>query len=242
MLFKFSMQGSVQSNKTRNMESVHLRKQVGKIDDQIQKLLKKKARINSELDRSEGSNHSHDTTEIPNTMQIQTAAIERYMHLKTELQILYNGRASEYDPTAGGYLFPPHGMCQAEIVLKMVDLFHNHVIACEQAMERFEEELEEHPYIPQSPHPMIVLKTTPSLPSASVDIRRDLAAQEARKNIIRKITNTMADKLMAQDGLIFWKTVKPASNEYMKELSEMFTEKSELRQEILVKYGMTLPP
>ena len=51
----------------------------------------------------------------------------------------------------------------------------------------------------------------------------------------------MADKLIAQDGLDFWNTVKPASTEYMKEIHKIFIEKAKLNQQILVKYGIALP-
>jgi hypothetical protein len=67
-------------------------------------------------------------------------------------------------------------------------------------------------------------------------------AGEAHNNImIRKITNSMADKLFAQDGLDFLNTVKSASTEYMNEIHKMFIEKAKLNRQILVKYGIALP-
>jgi hypothetical protein len=213
----------------------HLYGQLEDVDDQIQKLNEKRARITMEIKKAEGSDQIR---EIPE-MQEQTKAIERYTHLKKELHLLYNGRASEYDPTAGGYLFPPHGMCPADCVLKMVDSFQSQVTVAEQAIAKFEEELKKHPYISPSPHPMIILQSPPI--AASNDRRMACHAGEERNNIIRKITGSMGDKLIAQDGLDFWKKVKPASEQYMKEINGMFIEKAKLRQQILVKYGMALP-
>ncbi len=171
--------------------------------------------------------------------QEQTASLERYTKLRNELQRLYNNTAEKYDPTSGGYFFAPHGMCQTEIVFKMVDSFHAQVTSAEQTMANLEEELKKFPYIPTSPHPMIILQS--NLPSVTHTSNGNRLGMVQRNEIIRKITNSMADKLIAQDGLEFWKSVRIASHEYMEEIKGMFMEKAELRQRILVHYGIALP-
>ena len=166
----------------------------------------------------------------------QQESVARFIQLRDELQLLYSGTAAQYDPTSGGYLFPPHGMCPADAVLKMVTSFHYQLAAAERTIADLEQELRQYPYVPISLHPMIILQPN-AAPSSSIQRR----VPDARTDIIRKIGNATADRRMAQEGLDFWKSVRAASDEYMEELKGKFTEKAELRRRILARQGIALP-
>jgi hypothetical protein len=173
----------------------------------------------------------------------KTASLARHSELRNELQHLYNGQAVSYDPTAshGGCLYPPHGMCFAESVLKMADLFHSQIAAVEKGIAQMEDELKKNPYVPSSPHPMIVLQSGETARGFNGLDRRAVSHPDKRNEIIRRIGNAMADKLSAQDGLKFWSTVRPASAEYMQKINGMFIEKNQLRHKLLEEDGIVVP-
>lgn len=164
-------------------------------------------------------------------------ALERYSTLKKELQQLFHGQASAHDPTAGGYFFAPHGMCPAEIVLKMVDSLHNQVAASDKTIATLEDELKRYPYIAGSLHPMIVVQSNVAV-SGTRAVDKHI---EARNGIIRKIANSMADRRIAQEALDFWRTVPIATEEYMEEIKQKFMEKAELQRQLLAIYGIAEP-
>lgn len=161
--------------------------------------------------------------------------LARYEQLKSELQKLYGGRAQEYDPTAGGHMFPPHGMCMSEVTLKMIDSMQEQTKKIEKDMERLEQELKKHPYQPVSPHPMIILQ-----PGNPVDINRGHMARsiETRNQLIRDIAKQEGERRILQEGIDFWSTVKPASVEYTQHVQRMFVEKKQLRSRLWEMHGL----
>jgi hypothetical protein len=152
--------------------------------------------------------------------------LARYEKLKTDLQKLYGGRAQQYDPTAGGYLFPPHGLCASDTTLKMMDIMQDQITKIEQEISRLEQELEKHPYIPVSPHPMIILQPGNPLNNDRSQALRNI---ETRNQLLREIAKQEGERRILQEGVAFWSTVKPASAEYMQQVQRLFVEKDQLR-------------
>lgn len=167
--------------------------------------------------------------------------LARYEQLKAELQKLYGGRAHEYDPTAGGHLFPPHGMCAADTTLKMIDMSQDKITKVETEMARLEQELDKHPYTPISPHPMIVLQPgcsnindfSPCSPATTS--RRSI---EKRQNIFRELAKQAGEHRILQEDINFWSQVKRASVDYMQQVQRMFVEKTELRARLWATHGV----
>lgn len=161
--------------------------------------------------------------------------LARYEQLKSELQKLYGGRAQEYDPTAGGHMFPPHGMCMSEVTLRMIDSMQEQIKKIEKEMERLEQELKKHPYQPVSPHPMIILQ-----PGKPMDInQRHMATSiETRNQLIRDIAKQEGERRILQEGIDFWSNVRPASAEYMQHVQRMFVEKNQLRSRLWEMHGL----
>jgi len=167
--------------------------------------------------------------------------LARYEQLKAELQKLYGGRAHEYDPTAGGHLFPPHGMCAADMTLKMIDMSQDKITKVETEMARLEQELVIHPYTPVSPHPMIVLlhgcsninDFSPGSPATAS--RRSI---EKRQNIFRELAKQAGEHRILQEDVNYWSQVKRASVDYMLQVQRMFVEKTELRARLWGTHGV----
>lgn len=159
--------------------------------------------------------------------------LARYEQLKAELQKLYGGMAHKYDPTAGGYMFPPHGMCAAEMTLKMIDMSQDKITKVETEMARLEQELDKHPYIPTSPHPMIVLQ--PGSPNIN---NQDSRSMEKRHNIFRELAKQAGEHRILQEDVNYWSQVKRASVEYMQQVQRMFVEKTELRARLWGTHGV----
>jgi hypothetical protein len=162
--------------------------------------------------------------------------LARYEQLKAELQKLYGGRAHEYDPTAGGHMFPPHGMCAADITLKMIDASQNGITKVETEIARLEKELDKHPYTPISPHSMIVLQ--PGSPNINNDRSQAARSIEKRPNIFRELAKQAAEHRILQEDINFWSQVKLASVDYMQQVQRMFVEKTELRARLLQTHGV----
>jgi hypothetical protein len=162
--------------------------------------------------------------------------LARYEQLKAELQKLYGGRAHEYDPTAGGHMFPPHGMCAADITLKMIDASQNGITKVETEIARLEQELDKHPYTPISPHPMIVLQ--PGSPNINNDRSQASRSIEKRQNIFRELAKQAGEHRILQEDINFWSQVKLASVDYMQQVQRMFVEKTELRARLLQTHGV----
>ena len=169
-------------------------------------------------------------------------------HLKAEheairirLQGCYAGEARQYDLTRrdNGQLFPPVGMCYADIVLSKVDMYQREVDTQRSAIERLERELAATPYVPDSPHPMIRLLSTPApSPDAHVQMRhRAPQAHDTRRDLINQIGVAHAGLLMAQEHLSFWISVKPASDAFLKELADLFDRKRALRAQLFEEHG-----
>jgi hypothetical protein len=159
--------------------------------------------------------------------------LARYEQLKAELQKLYGGRAHEYDPTAGGHMFPPHGMCAAEMTLKMIDMSQDKITKVETEMARLEQDLDKHPYIPTSPHPMIVLQ--PGSPNIN---NQDSRSMEKRHNIFRELARQAGEHRILQEDVNYWSQVKRASVDYMQQVQRMFVEKTELRARLWATHGV----
>jgi hypothetical protein len=195
--------------------------------EKVAKTLKTLQKISKDLEEEESTD-------------IKTARLTRHNELKNELQRLYNEEAVSYDPTAGGNLFPPHGMCPANTALKIVDSFHSQITAAEKGIAQLEDEPKKNPYVPSSLHNMIVLQPGETSRLHGQDMRT-LSRPEKRNEIIRKISNAMADKRIAQEGLKFWETVRPATTEYMQKIKDMFIEKNKLRHQLLAENGIAVP-
>jgi len=171
--------------------------------------------------------------------------LARYEQLKAELQKLYGGRAHEYDPTAGGHLFPPHGMCAADMTLKMIDMSQDKITKVETEMAYLEQELGKHPYTPVSPHPMIVLQPgcsntndfSPGCPATSS--RRSI---EKRQKIFRELAKQAGEHRILQEDVNYWSQVKRASVDYMQQVQRMFVEKTELRARLWATHGVRTEP
>lgn len=163
--------------------------------------------------------------------------LARYEQLKAELQKLYGGRAHEYDPTAGGHLFPPHGMCAADMTLKMIDMSQDKITKVETEIARLEQELDKHPYMPISPHPMIVLQ--PGSPNICCPASRRM---EKRQNIFRELAKQAGEHRILQEDVNFWSQVKLASVDYMQQVQRMFVEKTELRARLWATHGVRTVP
>jgi hypothetical protein len=103
---------------------------------------------------------ARDAEEIASAEKVVQLKLQRHNALQDNLQKLCNGNAHEYDPFNGGHLSPPHGMYQCKSVLAYINIFHNQIKTAEQTILKLEEKLGEIPFIPQSPHPMIVLVVT----------------------------------------------------------------------------------
>jgi hypothetical protein len=155
--------------------------------------------------------------------------LARYEKLKFDLQKLYGGRAQEYDPTTGGYMFPPHGMCASDTTLKMIDAIQGLITKSEKDIARFEHELKKHPYTPMSPHPMIILQ--PGNPQNHDQAQKSMSL-DTRNQLIRDIAKQEGERRILQEGLDFWRTVKPANAEYMQQIQRMFVEKKQLREKL----------
>jgi hypothetical protein len=207
-----------------------------KVEKSLQTLLK----ISKDLEEEEKeeASSSYSAANIKKTVRLT-----RHNELRNELQELYNGEANNYDPTAGGSLFPPHGMCPTDSMLKIVESFHAQITTCERLIQQLEDELKRNnPYVPTSPHPMIVLQSGETPELEGLGRRRMLTHQEKRNEIIHKIANAIADKRIAQEGLDFWQTsVRPATQEYMQKINDMFIEKNKLRHQLLVENGIAIP-
>lgn len=162
--------------------------------------------------------------------------LARYEQLKAELQKLYGGRAHEYDPTAGGHLFPPHGMCAADMTLKMIDMSQDKITKIETEMARLEQELDKHPYTPISPHPMIVLQ--PGSPNINNDCSQASRSIEKRQSIFRELAKQAGEHRILQEDVNFWSQVKLASVDYMQQVQRMFVEKTELRARLWGTHGV----
>ena len=178
-------------------------------------------------------------TAVPR-VKIEKAALlrihlARYEKLRSDLQKLYDGRAQEYDPTAGGHLFPPHGMCASDTTLKMIDAMQDQTAKIEQEIARLEQELEKHPYIPVSPHPMIVLQPGNPLNNERSQALRNI---ETRNQLLRAIAKHEGERRILQEGVAFWSTVKPASAEYMQQVQRLFVEKDQLRTRLWEVHGL----
>lgn len=88
----------------------------------------------------------------------KTERLARHTQLKDELQGMYGGRAQQYDPTAGGSLYPPPGMCNAKSMLQVVDGLHAQIRKVDDEIKSLNKKLAQYPYIASSPHPMIILQ------------------------------------------------------------------------------------
>ncbi len=161
--------------------------------------------------------------------------VTRFETLKSDLQKLYGGRAQEYDPTARNTLYPPHGMCHVDIILKSVDQLHDKIKDIDKEIARLEQELKKHPYTPNSPHPMIVLQ--PGNPQNN-DSHQTSRSIETRNQLVRDIAKQEGVRRILKEDMDFWSTVKPASIEYMQQIQCMFVEKNQLRKKLLEVYGL----
>ena len=166
--------------------------------------------------------------------------LARYEQLKAELQKLYGGRAHEYDPTAGGHLFPPHGMCAADMTLKMIDMSQDKITKVETEMAYLEQELGKHPYTPVSPHPMIVLQ--PGSPNINNDRSKTERNIEKRQKIFRELAKQAGEHRILQEDVNYWSQVKRASVDYMLQVQRMFVEKTELRARLWATHGVRTAP
>jgi hypothetical protein len=183
--------------------------------------------------------------EIDSEEDCYETEIVRYETLKSDLQKLYGGRAQEYDPTAGGHMFPPHGMCMSEITLKTIDNFQDQITKIEKEIARLEQELGKNTYTPISPHPMIVLEhgnsqnTDPIWTSGNFNPPNKTSRSiEARNQLVRDIAKQEGERRILQEGIDFWSTVKPASAEYMQKVQRMFFEKNQLRARLWEVHGL----
>lgn len=165
--------------------------------------------------------------------------LERHEILKQKLQDLYGGEAYKYDPTNGGNMFPPHGMCPVDAFIKIVDSYRSKLHEADRTIARLEADLNtKYPYIPGSPHPMIVLK-----PNIPVNDRRASAENSARIEIYNQVGRAVAEKLQAEEHLAFWtKHVKPVDHVYMAEIQTQFYEKAQLRKDLLCNEGLSVEP
>lgn len=174
-----------------------------------------------------------DVEQEPN----DSSDLARYEKLKSDLQKLYGGRAQEYDPTAGGLMFPPHGTCMSELTLKMMDTMQEQITKSEKEVVRLEQVLKMHPYTPVSPHPMIVLR--PGISKAlSEDLGQASRNAETRNQLLRDIAKQEGERRILQEGVDFWSTVKPASVEYMQQVRNMFVDKNQLRAKLWENHGL----
>lgn len=169
-----------------------------------------------------------------------THDLARYEELKAELQKLYGGRANEYDPTAGGHMFPPHGMCAADMTLKMIDISQDKITKVETEIARLEQELDKHPYTPITPHPMIVLQ--PGSLHINNDRGQAARSMERRQNIFRELAKQEGEHRILQEDINFWSHVKLASVDYMQQVQRMFVEKTELRARLWGTHGVRAAP
>ena len=166
---------------------------------------------------------------------VDNSDLARYEKLKSDLQKLYGGRAQEYDPTAGGHMFPPHGTCMSELTLRMMDTMQEQITKIEKDIVRLEQQLKMHPYTPVSPHPMIVLQ--PGNPLNN-DLGQASRNTETRNQLLREIAKQEGERRILQEGVDFWGTVKPASVEYMQQVRSMFVEKNQLRAKLWENHGL----
>ena len=228
---------------------------VDRLQDRIECL---EGQIHHSSTDSNTGDHAHHETLVKRTKTIPATPIEidseedcydseivRYESLKSDLQKLYGGKAQEYDPTAGGHMFPPHGMCMSDITLKAIDNFQDQITKTEKEIARLEQELGKNPYTPISPHPMIVLKPNNSqhsdlvcsVTSGSFNqlTKRSI---ETRNQLVRDIAKQEGERRILQEGIDFWITVKPASAEYMQKVQCMFFEKNQLRARLWEVHGL----
>jgi chaperonin cofactor prefoldin len=166
--------------------------------------------------------------------------LARYEQLKAELQKLYGGRAHEYDPTAGGHMFPPHGMCGADVTLKMIDAFQSKIKKVEQEIARLEQELGKYPYTAITPHPMIVLQ--PGIPNINNDRFQTARNIEIRQQLFRELAKQEGEHRILQEDLNFWSHVKLASVDYMQQIQRMFVEKDQIRARLWGVHGIRTGP
>jgi uncharacterized coiled-coil protein SlyX len=169
------------------------------------------------------------------TAEPDNSDLARYEKLKSDLQKLYGGRAQEYDPTSGGYMFPPHGMCASDATLKMIDTMQEQLTTIEKEIARLEQQLKRHPYIAVSPHPMIILQPGNPLNNDRSQALRNI---ETRNQLLREIAKQEGERRILQEAVAFWSTVKPASAEYMQQVQRLFVEKDQLRTRLWEVHGL----
>lgn len=168
--------------------------------------------------------------------EIEKLRVE-YDMIKTNLQLLYEGKAGEYENTRGdkGKLFPPSGMCYTNVCIFMVDKYQKSINAGKMKIQALEMELAENPYAVVSPHPMIRL-----VPTALVLLdSRKRCDGGVRLGIMKRIAEVQAEIREAKEHLDFWtNSVKPASDAYLNELAALFEKKKALRVCLLEKFGI----
>ena len=127
-------------------------------------------------------------------------------------------------------------MCASDnTTLKMIDAMQDQTAKIEQEIARLEQELEKHPYIPVSPHPMIVLQPGNPLNNERSQALRNI---ETRNQLLRAIAKHEGERRILQEGVAFWSTVKPASAEYMQQVQRLFVEKDQLRTRLWEVHGL----
>ena len=127
-------------------------------------------------------------------------------------------------------------MLDTDSRMKILESFHQGVCVAEANIVSLENELTEYPFIPYSPHPMIKLH-----PGQSQSCHLNRKSQETRAQIIRKIAMAQGELRIQKEGLDFYKSVRSASKEYMKEIEQMFIEKKSLHATLLDQHGMYFP-
>ena len=163
----------------------------------------------------------------------------RHAQLLADLQDKYKGKAGK------GRYYPP-GTCPTGLLMQLLNSGATSVKKHQSAIEAMEKELLCVPRMVQPPlannshclefQPEMELPADPSVWPNHYIKQQSMK----RDKIIKAIANEKALQLIAEEELEILRAVKPVSDQYMAEISDMVQEKAALRANIFEEHGVLL--
>jgi hypothetical protein len=141
----------------------------------------------------------------------------RYSEITAKLQDLYQGRAREFRGA------PPPGMWPTDALMQSMEATAVEIKRHEQVAKDLEHQLLVLPPVLQKPQQWY--KASPN---------------DKRNGLIMEVAKVCAQKRIAEDTMTLLKAVKPASPQYLAELSDLFKEARALRVQLLEEHQLYL--
>ena len=159
----------------------------------------------------------------------------RHAQLLADLQDKYKGKAGK------GRYYPP-GTCPTGLLMQLLNSGATSVKKHQSAIEAMEKELLCVPRMVQPPQASLEFQPEIEFPDDPSGWPNHYIKQQSMKRdkIIKAIANEKALQLIAEEELEILKAVKPVSDQYMAEISDMVKEKAALRANIFEEHGVLL--